>query len=61
MKIRGPEQLLSVLKQKIAALAVDVEYVAEDGVEITVEALHTTIASEIAPWAELIAKLVERG
>lgn len=61
MKIRGPEKLLNVLKEKTAALAVDVEFVAEDGIEITVEALHTTIASEIAPWAELIAKLGERG
>ena len=31
------------------------------GIEITVEAQHTTIATELAPWAELIAKLSERG
>ena len=61
MKIRGPEKLLNVLKEKISTMAVDVEYVAEDGIEITVEAQHTTIVSEIAPWAELIATLGERG
>ena len=42
-------------------LAVDVEFVAEDGVEVTVEAQHTTIAAELQPWAELIASLGERG
>ncbi len=61
LRIRGPERLLNVLKEKISALAVDVEYVAADGVEITVEAQHTTIASEIAPWAKLIASLSEPG
>ena len=48
-KIRGPEKLLDVLKEKISTMAVDVEYVAEDGIEITVEAQHTTISPRSLP------------
>ena len=40
--------------------AVDVEYVSEEeGVEVTVEAQHTTICSAFAPWADLVASLGE--
>lgn len=61
MRIRGPERLLSALKERIASLAVDVEYSVEEGVEVVVEAADTTISSELAPWADLIASLTERA
>lgn len=61
IKVRGPERLLSALKEKIEALAVDVEYVEEDGVEITVAAQATEIRSELAAWAKLIEDIVENG
>jgi hypothetical protein len=60
MKIRGPEKILSVLKKRVSQIAVDVEYVSEEeGIEVTVEAQHTTIRSAFAPWADLIASLGE--
>ena len=58
IKIRGPERLLAALRDRVSSLAVDVEFVAEDGVEATIEAQHTMISSELQPWADLIASLV---
>ncbi len=61
VKVRGPERLLAELKSKIAALAVDVEYVEEEGVEITISADATEIRSELASWSMLIDDIVENG
>ncbi len=58
IRIRGPERLLEALRDRASFLSVDVEFVAEDGVEATVEARHTMIRSELQPWADLIASLV---
>jgi len=58
IKIRGPERLLGLLRDRVSSLAVDVEFVAEDGVEATIEAQHTMIRSQLQPWADLIASLV---
>lgn len=58
IKIRGPERLLGALRARASFLPVDVEFVVEDGVEATIEAQHTTIRSELQPWADLIASLV---
>jgi flagellar biosynthesis/type III secretory pathway protein FliH len=60
IKIRGSAKLLSALKEKIAALAIAVEYVEEEGVEITVSAQATEIRSELQPWARLIDDIVGR-
>lgn len=59
IRIRGPEHLLAALRDRVSALAVDVEFVVEDGVEATVEAQHAIIRSELQPWADLIASLVD--
>ena len=62
IKISGPEKVLSVLKKRVSQIAVDVEYLSEEeGIEVTVEAQHTTIRSAFAPWADLIASLGEPG
>jgi flagellar biosynthesis/type III secretory pathway protein FliH len=61
LKVRGPERLLSQLKDKIQHLAVEVEYIEEGGVEISVAAGSTEIRSELASWARLIEDLVENG
>ena len=61
LKVRGPERLLSSLKSKIETLAVDVEYVEEEGVEITVSAQSTEIRSELGAWRQLIEDIVENG
>jgi hypothetical protein len=57
IKIRGPERVLAALHERVAYLAVEVEYVADHGVEVTIEADDTTIRSQLQPWAELIASL----
>ncbi len=59
MRISGPEALLDKLKARLAPFAVEVEYVATAGVEITVDAQHTTIKTELDSWAKLIATLGE--
>jgi len=61
MRISGPERLLSVLRKRVSQIAVDVEYVAEERIEIVIEAQHTTIRSEFAPWADLVASFSEPG
>ena len=60
LRISGPERLLSALKRRIEPLAADVEFVEREGVEVVVEAGPTTIRTELAPWADLIASIVER-
>jgi len=57
IKIRGPERILAALRERVAYLAVDVEFVADHGVEVTIEADETTIRSQLQPWADLIASL----
>jgi hypothetical protein len=59
LKISGPEPLLKVLKDRVAALAVEIEFTPDAQVEVKVEASHTTIATELGPWIELIHSLSE--
>jgi hypothetical protein len=61
LKVRGPERLLNALKGRIESLAVDVEYVEEEGVEISVLANSTEIRSELQTWSRLIEDIVENG
>lgn len=60
LRASGPERLLSALKAKLEPLAVEVEYVEKEGVELSVEADSTTIRSQLDAWSELIASFVER-
>jgi hypothetical protein len=57
IKIRGPERVLAALRERVAYLAVEVEYVADHSVEVSIEADETTIHSQLQPWADLIASL----
>jgi hypothetical protein len=57
IKIRGPERVLAALRERVAYLAVNVEFVADHGVEVSIEADETTIRSRLQPWADLIASL----
>jgi hypothetical protein len=57
IKIRGPERVLAALRERVAYLAVEVEYVADHGVEVSIEADDTTIRSQLQPWSDLIASL----
>ncbi len=55
--IRGPERLLSRLRQRMPDLPTAVEYVEDNGVEAVVEANPTQIVTELRPWADLLASL----
>ena len=55
IKIRGPERLLALLRQRIVDLPIEVEYAEDDGGETVVEANATQIVAELRPWAELLA------
>jgi hypothetical protein len=55
IKIRGPERVLALLRQRIVDLPIGVEYVEDDRVETVVEASATQIVAELRPWTELLA------
>jgi hypothetical protein len=55
--IRGPERVLSLLRERIAALPAEVDYVENDCVEAVVEVNTTQITTELQPWADLLASL----
>ena len=55
IKIRGPERVLALLRQRIADLPIEVEYVEDDRVETVIEANATQIVAELRPWAQLLA------
>jgi hypothetical protein len=57
IKIRGPERMLALLRDRIIGLPVEVEYVEDEGMEAVVEASATQIATELRPWAELLASV----
>jgi hypothetical protein len=56
MTIRGPEHVIALLRQRIADLPAEVEYV-DDGVEVVVELNATRIVTELRSWAELLGSL----
>ena len=55
IKIRGPERVLALLRQRIVDLPIEVEYVEDDRVETVIEANSTQIVAELRRWAELLA------
>jgi hypothetical protein len=55
--IRGPERILAPVRERLADLPANIEYVEDSGVEAIVEANSTRIATELRPWAELLASL----
>jgi hypothetical protein len=57
MTIRGPERVLALLRERIAHLPVEVEYIDDNGVEAVVEVNATQVATELRQWAELLASL----
>jgi hypothetical protein len=57
MTIRGPERVLSLLRERIADLPAEVRYVDGNGAEVLVEVNATQIATELGSWAELLASL----
>ena len=59
LKITGPEALLSVLRDKMSAHSVAVEYVAADDMDVTVEANQTIIKSQLQAWIDHIEAIGE--
>ena len=57
IRISGPERVLSLLRERVTDLPVEVEFVETERVEAMVEAGPTQIATELRPWAELLASL----
>lgn len=55
--IRGPERVLSLLRERVADLPAEIEFVEDGGVEATVECKATRITTELKPWADLLASL----
>lgn len=55
--IRGPERILRLLRERIADLPAEIDYVEDRGVEAVIEAGATHIVTELRPWAELLASL----
>ncbi len=53
--IRGPERVLGLMRERIADLPIEVDYVEHEGVNTVVEANPTRIVAELRPWAELLA------
>jgi hypothetical protein len=59
LKITGPEALLSALRDRLASHSVAVEYIREDGVDVTVEAHQTIIKSQLQAWIDHIEAIGE--
>ncbi|MGO8798184.1 MAG: hypothetical protein ACLQJL_03765 [Roseiarcus sp.] len=59
LKITGPEALLGVLRDRLASHPATVEYVEGDGVDVTVEAHHTIIKSQLQAWIDHIEAIGE--
>jgi len=55
--IRGPEQVLSLLRERVADLPAEIAFVEDGGVEATVECNATRMTTELKPWADLLASL----
>lgn len=54
IRIRGPERLLSRLREQLQELAVEIEYILEDRVDVSVEADDTIIESQLASWRAVL-------
>lgn len=59
--VRGPENLLRLLKERVADLPADISYVPDGGVEVVVEVGPTRIATELRAWSELLASLEDQA
>jgi hypothetical protein len=57
MRIRGPERLLHLLRERLGALSCAIDYIAGDSVEVLVEAGDTLIETQLGPWAALLSAM----
>jgi len=61
IKIRGPESLVRLLKERAADLPAEIRYVPDGGVEAVIEVGPTRIATELRAWSELLASLEDKA
>jgi hypothetical protein len=54
LRISGPEEVLAVMRKRLAGRAIEVEYRLNDGVEASVEAHNTLIETQFQNWINLI-------
>jgi hypothetical protein len=54
LKIRGRKDVLGMLHERLSMHPVEVEYVAEDSVDVRVEAQQTVIESQLQAWIDHI-------
>ena len=55
--IRGPERVLALLRERIAGLPAEFDFIDDGSVEAVVEANATQIVTELRPWTELLSTL----
>jgi|SRR5271166_218225 len=61
IKVRGPESLLRLLKERVADLPADISYTPDGEVEVVVEVGPTGIATELRAWSELLASFADQA
>lgn len=59
IEIRGPEDLLAMLREKLAILSGTINYSPDDSVDVRIVAGQTLIESRIGAWAERIKSMPE--
>jgi hypothetical protein len=55
--IRGPEEVLSLLRERVSGLPAAFDFVTAGGPEAIVESNATQIVTELRPWTELLGAL----
>lgn len=55
--VRGPERVLALLRDRVADLPAEFDFLDDGGVEAVVEANATHIVTELRPWTELLSSL----
>jgi hypothetical protein len=59
IEIRGPEDLLAMLREKLAAFSGAIDYSPDDSIDVRILADQTMIESRIGAWLERIQSLPE--
>jgi hypothetical protein len=60
LKISGPEHLLNIVRDRLAARAVAVEYTTVSAVEVKATLGHTTIETQLQPFADALQPFREQ-
>jgi hypothetical protein len=59
IEIHGPEDLLAMLREKLAAFSSAIDYLPDDSIDVRIIADQTKIESRIGAWLERIKSLPE--